>query len=74
MDEERPVRLVVDCSTGESQYVPMDDSEWAARTREVRQAEADRTAREQRDAELLEAVQAHPDPVVQELARRAGLV
>lgn len=77
MDGERPVRVVADCSTGTAIATPLSDAQWA----EHRQAEADGEARarvvaEQQSAEdeqIRALVDAHPDPLVKLLARRAGL-
>lgn len=72
--EERPVHSEFNVATGEETHTPITDQEWA----DMRQREQDAIAAEKvRVAEeeaLRTAVAAHPDPVVQALAKRAGLL
>lgn len=74
LDEERPVHTEVNVTTGETTHTPISDEEWA----DLKQREADAIAaaekQEQEDQALRAAVAAHPDPVVQALAKRAGLI
>ena len=48
---DRPTKLIVDCSTGERSVVELTDEEIAEREAMAAQAEADRLAQEQADAE-----------------------
>jgi len=48
---DRPTKLIVDCSTGERTVVPLTDEEIAEREAMAAQAEADRLAQEQAEAE-----------------------
>ena len=47
-----PTKLIVDCSTGERTVVPLTDEETAEREAMAAQAEADRLAQEQAEADL----------------------
>ena len=49
---DRPTKLIVDCSTGERTVVPLTDSEIQEREAMAAQAEADRLAQEQAEADL----------------------
>ena len=49
---DRPTKLIVDCSTGERTVVPLTDEEIAEREAMAAQAEADRLAQEQAEADL----------------------
>ena len=72
-EDDRPVHVVHDLSTGATTVTAISDAEWDEidqRTAQAVAAEQQRLAEEQ---QLREAVDAHPDPVVQALARRAGL-
>lgn len=72
--EDRPVHLEINCATGAVTHTVLTDSEMIEyhRTLNNHLDQADRKAAE--DASLAEAVSAHPDPVVQALARRAGIL
>ena len=48
---DRPTKLIVDCSTGERTIVELTDEEIAEREAMAAQAEADRLAQEQAEAE-----------------------
>ena len=48
---DTPTKLIVDCSTGERTVVPLTDEEIAEREAMAAQAEADRLAQEQAEAE-----------------------
>lgn len=75
MEEQRPEHLVIDCSRSvEPVRIPLSDAEWEQQKADVRAAQEEIAAREQREADLRETVQNHSDPVVQELARRAGII
>lgn len=72
-ENDRPVHRTVHVPTGSVTDEAVTDQEWdeiEARTAQAEQAEQTRLAQ---DAVLQQAVDAHPDPVVQALARRAGL-
>jgi hypothetical protein len=49
---DRPTKLIVNCSTGERTVVPLTDEEIAEREAMAAQAEADRLAQEQAEADL----------------------
>ena len=49
---DRLSKLIVDCSTGERTVVPLTDSEIVEREQMAAQAEADRLAQEQAEADL----------------------
>ncbi len=49
---DRPTKLIVDCSTGERTVVELTDEEIAEREAMAAQAEADRLAQEQAEADL----------------------
>lgn len=49
---DTPTKLIVDCSTGERTVVPLTDEEIAEREAMAAQAEADRLAQEQAEADL----------------------
>ena len=48
---DRPTKLIVNCSTGERTVVPLTDEEIAEREAMAAQAEVDRLAQEQAEAE-----------------------
>jgi hypothetical protein len=72
-EEIRPVNHEVDCETGGVTSTPLSDEEWEA----LKQRHADAMAEQQQEAaereKLIEAVKAHPDPVVKELAKLLGI-
>jgi len=47
---DTPMKLIVDCATGEQTYVPLSAEEIAEREEMAAQAEADRIAREEAEA------------------------
>ena len=47
---DTPMKLIVDCATGEQTYVPLTAEEIAEREEMAAQAEADRIAREEAEA------------------------
>lgn len=72
-DETAPHHVVFDCATGATTHTVLIEKElndMRARQAEHDQRRADEAAEEQA---LRDAVAAHPDPVVQALAKRAGL-
>jgi len=73
-EEDRPVHLVIDVSKNTSTEVPVTDEEWDELERAGQENLAAQQAAAADDDALRAAVQGHPDPVVQALARRAGLV
>lgn len=54
---DTPMKLIVDCATGEQTYVPLSAEEIAEREEMAAQAEADRIAREEAE-EAREALKA----------------
>jgi hypothetical protein len=79
--EERPVHTVVDCSSGAVTHTPLTDDEWAEHRAAGARAAAEAAQRTELAAaaaaqrtELAAAAAAHPDPLVRELAARAGLL
>ena len=72
--EERPVHSELNLTTGEEIHTPVTDEEWADMKAREAQALLDEAEKAKEDAALREAVAAHPDPIVQELARRLGLM
>lgn len=73
-EDDRPVHVVHDVSNGATTVTAITDEEWDeidARTAANEEAERQRLAQ---DEQLRQQVAAHPDPVVQALARRAGVV
>jgi hypothetical protein len=72
--EERPVHTVVDCSTGETTHTPLTDGQWSEHRRRAAEHAAAQKAQAAADAELAQTAAAHPDPLVQALARRAGIL
>lgn len=71
--DERPVHHAYDCSTGETTVTPFTDGEWAEHRKTAATEAASMAALQAEDEALRTAVAAHPDPVVQALAKRAGL-
>lgn len=51
MTDERPMKLIVDCSTGAQTYVPLSDEEIAEREELAAQAAEEQAAREAAEAE-----------------------
>lgn len=49
---DTPTKIVVDCSTGEQQIIPLTSAEIAQRDQDAAAAEAERLAREEAAAEL----------------------
>jgi hypothetical protein len=78
-EEERPVHLVVSCDPildeeARVQTIPVTDSEWAEMKAAAVLRDEDR-AKEAAEEEVLRlAVQNHPDPVVQALGKKLGIV
>jgi hypothetical protein len=72
--EERPVHTVVDCSSGAVTHTPLTDDEWAEHRAAGARAAAEAEAGAAQRTELAAAAAAHPDPLVRELAARAGLL
>jgi hypothetical protein len=52
---ETPLKVIVDCSSGEVTYVPLTEAELEERALMAAQAEADRQAREAEEASRLAA-------------------
>jgi hypothetical protein len=66
--------VVIDCATGEASYTPLTPQELA----DLEQRNQDHVAQvaaEKAEADGLKAAaEAHPDPLVQALARKAGIL
>jgi hypothetical protein len=73
-EEDRPVHLDHNVTTGATTYTPITDTEWDEMEQRERDAIAANLAAEQEAALLAAAAQAHPDPLVQALAKKAGLL
>jgi len=73
-EDDRPVHLDVNLDTGAVTHVPVTDAEWLEIEARGAAAVAEETARQRQDEQLRQAVADHPDPVVQALAKRAGVV
>lgn len=73
-ESQRPVQRVVDRVAGTVVDTPVTDAEWDELDAHVASAAAAAESQAAADASLRAAVAAHPDPVVQALAQRAGLV
>lgn len=80
-EEERPKHYVYDHETGEEVATPVSDEEWDEIKRKQVEADAEwaaARAKEEADAAQAEADRQtllnHPDPAIQALARRAGIV
>lgn len=71
--DERPVHVDIHVPTGAVTHTPITDEEWDAMRAATEQAWAAERREFDKTAELRAAVAAHPDPVVQALAARAGL-
>lgn len=78
--EERPVHVVVDCrgSLKESDWAitetPLTDAEWAEHKQRSAEHAAGLEAAAAERAQLAALAAAHPDPLVQALARLAGVL
>lgn len=71
--DQRPVHVVVDCTSGQVTHTPLTDDEWEEHKRAMAE-HADRVQSEQQERQrLANLVAGHPDPLVQELAKRLGL-
>lgn len=73
-EETRPVHVAYDCSTGEGTATPVTDDEWAAIKQGEKDAEAALAAEAQKSADLANQVQERNDPLLTELAKRAGII
>lgn len=73
-EEDRPVHLDHNVTTGATTVTPITDAEWDAMEQREAEAIAATAAAEQELAELKAAAAAHTDPLVQALAKKAGLL
>jgi len=73
-EDDRPVHLDVNLDTGAVTHTPVTDAEWLEIEARGAAAVAEEMARHRQDEQLRQAVADHPDPVVQALAKRAGVV
>lgn len=72
MEDERPVHVVHDVSTGATTSVPLTDEEWAVQQARDAAAGTGRGVAPE-DAELRAVIAADPSPAVQALAKKLGL-
>jgi hypothetical protein len=72
--EERPVHTVVNCETFEVTHTPMTDQEWELHKAQSAKHDQDLARQQQDDRDFQAAVAVHPDPLVQEIAKRVGLL
>lgn len=72
-DDRRPVHVTADCATQQITFTPLTDEEVDRQRETERAAVAEERARIAEEQRLEELVAAHPDPLVRELARRAGI-
>lgn len=73
-EEQRPVHYVHDVATGETQTIPVSDEEWARIKKSEQEAQAAADAAVQSNDVLKEQVLQRGDPVLTELAKRAGII
>lgn len=73
-EEDRPVHVDFNVSTGVQTETPITDAEWDEMERREAEAIAAESASEKEGVDLQAAAQSHPDPVVQALAKKAGLL
>jgi len=72
-EADRPVHRDYNVSTGVVTNTPVTDEEWDEMERRDAAELKRRQTQALADEQLRAVVAAHPDPVVQELARRSGL-
>jgi hypothetical protein len=73
-EQERPVHVDINVSTGAVTHTAVTDEEWDELRRREQEAVAAEAQQAADDDALRAAVAAHPDPVVQALAKKAGLL
>jgi len=71
---QRPVHLTVDVGQGVVMEMSATDAEWDEIDARTAAAAAAQTARQAEDEQLRAAAAAHPDPIVQVLAKRVGIL
>jgi hypothetical protein len=71
--EERPVHAEYNCTTGEYGEVPLSDEEWDAHKQRMADAAAQLVEQQEEEERIRGLVENHPDPLVQILAKKAGL-
>lgn len=70
---ERPSHIIVDVGQAVVMEMPVTDAEWDAIDAQTEAAVEQHRSRAAEDERLRAAAAAHPDELVRELARRAGL-
>lgn len=73
-EADRPVHLEHNVSTGATTVVPITDQEWDEMERREAEALAEAAEAEKQATELRAAAESHSDPLVQALAKKAGLL
>ncbi len=73
-ETDRPVHLEHNLTTGATTYTPISDAEWDEMEQREAEAVAAAAEAEKEAAEIRAAAEAHPDPLVQALAKKAGLL
>lgn len=71
--DERPVHVNIDCTTGAVTHTALTDQEIADMKLRDDAAATEYDRRMADEQQLRDSVADHPDPVVQALAKRAGL-
>lgn len=74
MTDERPAHYHYNAETGENERIEVSDEEWEKIKRGEEENDARIKAEQEQEEALREAVKNHPDPVVQALAKKAGIV
>lgn len=70
----RPVHRDINLTTLEVTDTPVTDEEWDAIEARRIDVQTQRERKQREDEEFVRSVREHPDPVVQEIARRYGLL
>lgn len=73
-DELRPMHVEYDCSAGTGKATHVSDEEWGEIKKREEEIAAAAVNRAKEDEELRQAVENHPDPVVQALAKKARII
>ena len=74
MEEERPVHLVVDCSTNEATEVPLTDEEWEEHKQRSQEHAEYTVLQAEKRRQNQEAARNHPDPLVRAMAEELGWI
>ena len=73
-EDDRPAHVDINVSTGAMTHIPVTDAEWDEIDARSAASASEELARQAQDQALSQAIADHPDPVVQALAKRAGVV